>query len=798
MPYISPPGPPLNPSLFWNGSIWASKVRPNNVVTVGPAGSQADFVCDGVQDEVEINDAISAATDSSKHGGTVLLLPGQFVIDTDMVNLKDNITLEGSGMGKTKVVAGLTFPNTLNHVIGAIGATTGSLINLTADAFHGQTTIKVSPSGDVDAIQRDDYLFLLSEALWEDTAFSGRKRGEYIKVVNKGINRNGSGASITAYSNKVVTLSNVSGFNSVTDVGYTITISGASNSNQNGTFLILSVNGPGTQITLYNPRSGLTGTDVNNGSIAWSGPTLTLYGAGARDEYLVTDLARAYRMAFVKNVTIRNLEMFQLATDGTRDGAPPFISMRRVLNGTVENVYLHNNDGPGVVIESSVSTQVRDCRIHDLWDFSGTSGEYGYGILVGNASENIVVSDSVISRVRHGVDTGQWAAPSSPVSGFGVVRGMVVSGIVVSHATAAAFSTHAECEGVHIMGCTASNCDNAGILMRGKSCRIVGCSIERCSGGIQIGHASSSAPTFIGSGCVVEGNVIRHIKNIATGAADVKGTGSGEGGGNGIGISISRASHVTVKNNIVEMCDRSGIRVRKRTYRSLVDGNTILDCNKDNSSGASGSAIHFETPKTGTAMIAKSGSTITLMLTSGDQAAADVGAKIKVTGAPSPGNNGVFTILTVPTTTSVTYTNAAGVNGESCNWEEESSSYNVICRNLVANRPFIAGDPANSAERDVTGHLKYMFQSDSTFSSHNMVFDNIGMNMESGLVLSSSTDDFIHGNRTNEAPVLPAIAGAVSDSSFPSAPPQGAIAVDAANNKIYFKTTAGWKSVTGT
>jgi parallel beta-helix repeat protein len=56
----------------------------------------ADYVCDGVADQVEINQAIN---DLPTSGGRVLLLEGTYNISGSITILKNNVTLEGQGVG---------------------------------------------------------------------------------------------------------------------------------------------------------------------------------------------------------------------------------------------------------------------------------------------------------------------------------------------------------------------------------------------------------------------------------------------------------------------------------------------------------------------------------------------------------------------------------------------------------------------------------------------------------------------------------------------------------------------------
>jgi hypothetical protein len=59
----------------------------------------ADYTCDGTDDEVEIQSAIDAVNTAG--GGTVLLLDGNYDIDTTSIVLKSNVVLKGMGIEAT-------------------------------------------------------------------------------------------------------------------------------------------------------------------------------------------------------------------------------------------------------------------------------------------------------------------------------------------------------------------------------------------------------------------------------------------------------------------------------------------------------------------------------------------------------------------------------------------------------------------------------------------------------------------------------------------------------------------------
>jgi len=76
-----------------------SKALRGNTIIVCASDSldtgRADYICDGVNDEVQINDAL---TDASAKNGSVLLLEGTYYLD-DVVNIPTDTTLKGVGWG---------------------------------------------------------------------------------------------------------------------------------------------------------------------------------------------------------------------------------------------------------------------------------------------------------------------------------------------------------------------------------------------------------------------------------------------------------------------------------------------------------------------------------------------------------------------------------------------------------------------------------------------------------------------------------------------------------------------------
>ena len=63
----------------------------------------ADFVCDGIDDQVEIQMAINSVNDEFE--STIYLLQGDFILSNALIINKDNLILEGAGDSETYVTA---------------------------------------------------------------------------------------------------------------------------------------------------------------------------------------------------------------------------------------------------------------------------------------------------------------------------------------------------------------------------------------------------------------------------------------------------------------------------------------------------------------------------------------------------------------------------------------------------------------------------------------------------------------------------------------------------------------------
>lgn len=668
-------------------------------ITVGPAGSGADYLCDGAADEVQINDAITSANSSGVRS-VVKLFPGTYSISAPVI-LKSNVILAGSGTGATKIVVATDFSNSNYFVIGTLGEeTSGTSIALTIDAEQGNNIINLATGSEFNAIEVDEYLMLQSEALWETTNLSGRKVGEFVKVRSKSIS------------------------------------------------------------------------------------TIQIYGM-VRDNYKVIDSALVHRMNFVKDCGIRDLEIYQEDDLDTRVGnIPPLVSFQKTRNAFIDNCKLHRNDGPGITVFQSVDISVINCLISDLTD-NTAQNRLGYGCLIGGASENIVVKGCKISKVRHGIDCGPSRAPTSPTNNYGIPRGISIVSNVCSHATNAAYSTHSEGENFSFVGNVASNCDSYGFFMRARGCRITSNTIEWCGGGIGIGNSAFDSSGGSASGSHVVGNTIRHIKRLSNLSGSVYALGEG--------IILALTDNVIVSGNTISDCDAAGIRLRVGTLRCVITRNTILNCNLRNASGDSSEAIVLDSNLNGSAasVASKVGSTITITGAT-NISSAQIGRSVTISSSNS--NNGTFTILSTPSSSSFTFSNALGLAPDAYNgliqYAIEGSTDNIIENNFASNTA------ASRYDRDTTGHMKYLIRDYGAAGNlRNTYRSNTGIGMETGL-LSVNTNSYQYNNSNTEGFVLKTVSTAPTDSSFISTPQTGTIAFNTTDNKIYTRTSSSntWRS----
>ena len=119
------------------GNVYPPIATPSATKVVAASNSlrkNADYICDGTDDQAEINAAISSLGTS---GGSVILLEGTYSI-TGPINLASNVALIGQGPGTV-----LRVPNAFNanlNVVSASGVSRVVVANLRIDGNRANQT----------------------------------------------------------------------------------------------------------------------------------------------------------------------------------------------------------------------------------------------------------------------------------------------------------------------------------------------------------------------------------------------------------------------------------------------------------------------------------------------------------------------------------------------------------------------------------------------------------------------------------------------------------------------------------
>lgn len=747
-------------------------------LTVGPESSGADYVTVGLGDNVAFQDALDAAA-RSRDTKRVLVLPGIYYVDAP-VYVPSGVSFVGSGRGRTMIVVSSNFDDStaLGVFVTLPDSSPYGSIQVEETVRAGQTYVLFPFGTDIGDIAQDEYVMIVDDQTWNPSVAASR-RGELLKVNKVGVNISGSDGSITAFNSDTgvgTFLSTVEGTFTDAMIGKVVLIGGSSTDHNNGAFTISELISNGAGFTFYSQYDDLA-VDTS-GTLTYRGPLISVFGT-VHDEYMIGSNARVMRIPWVKDIDIGGFEFYQEDSPGFRTpeagvGGAPAIALKFTQNARVYDIYAHNLESPGIVAQTCVELTVYDCRMRDLFDSSPTS-DYGNGVMIGDACEDVLISDVHVGRCRHGIDSGVWKPSaaardgSSLPSSYGAPRGVNVHGCHVSHFTDAAFATQEQGENFVFTSCTASNGDSFGFFMRSKGARMIGCSVDNATGGYFLGDDSDSASNFLGAGCAVIGCSARNIRNFDTSAADLSGTGltgSGGGTGGGNGITLRRVDHCTVENNTIEYCDRSGIRIRTLTTNCVFKNNTVLDCNKDESDDSTGSGIVIEEMRSSSAIISDvSSQDATITSVAGSFFASHVGGQMDLSGfAVNPTNNQVVEVIELLSSSQVrvTFPGAAPIAETGGFWEEDGASYNLFQNNTVANRSIHPTGFATAHERGLHGSSHYGIRIEGVLSVGNMVIDNRAFTMHRDVLLDNATSTVVFNNHGSpEAQSVPIFAPGV-------------------------------------
>jgi hypothetical protein len=274
------------------------------------------------------------------------------------------------------------------------------------------------------------------------------------------------------------------------------------------------------------------------------------------DAYTQANAANVVRITMLRNITLSDFSITTQATSSSlRMG---FTHFRFVENLQIERVEVYDAYHSGIQVQSVRNLVVSGCWICHISDVEPPANER-YGIWVGGASQNVIISGCRFSHTRHAVTTGG----SSGTNQNGVQRNIVVANCTSMLSDTAHFDTHQPAENVTFIGCVADGGVPAkdgvyGFQMRGRNCSIIGCSVLQAVGrGIMIFGPVSS-------GAVINGNMITNVKAIQTNK-------------DGIGIYLNSAgtSNHSVTGNVIKNCEGPAIDNGGSNNGIVISGNII-------------------------------------------------------------------------------------------------------------------------------------------------------------------------------------------------------------------------------
>ena len=286
------------------------------------------------------------------------------------------------------------------------------------------------------------------------------------------------------------------------------------------------------------------------------------------DAYTLADAGQVVRITMLRNITLSDCSFTTDAASSTLRAG--FTHFRFIENLQIERVEVHGAYFAGIHLQSVRNSAISHCYIHHINDIQPVDppepANERYGILVGNASQNVNISGCRFSHTRHAVTTGG----SSGINQNGVQRNIVVANCTSMLSDTGHYDTHQPAENVTFIGCVADGgiaapSGSSGVLgfqMRGRNCSVVGCSVLQALGrGIMIFGPASG-------GAVISGNMIANVKALP-----------GAKAGTGIFFDSAGTSNHSVTGNVIKNCDGSAIGNGGSNQDIVISGNIITNVN---------------------------------------------------------------------------------------------------------------------------------------------------------------------------------------------------------------------------
>ena len=368
--------------------------------------SAADYVSDGVADEVQINAAITAA--NAAGGGIVYLMEGTFIVDTSVL-MQDNVTLQGAGDGTVIRFADNTDPISMDFVVGGSGTVHDIVIrDLTIDANDdgqgvndnvagigisagsgaGTTSLRGGLIENVSIFDTKARIFDLqgSDHLVVDNIFAdcnNQNSSTFSAILTSSTNVRITNSHIVDCSILLFNSANGHYSNNVfTNVGNAHPTTGAGVQLADGTFdhnIVDSSPGPGI---LVQSNSAITNSTITNTNAYASihcntGANITIEGNTITD---AVNSAEGIELSGCSDVMIAN--NYIAGNDGegieVEDSASNF-------NITIDGNLIEDNTDDGIIVEDAATdVAIRNNQI---------AGNSTYGVLLSLASEVAVTNN---------------------------------------------------------------------------------------------------------------------------------------------------------------------------------------------------------------------------------------------------------------------------------------------------------------------------------------------------------------------------------------------------------------------
>lgn len=146
--------------------------KPITCITIGTTGSKADYECDGVADDVQIQ----AAFDAASSGDEIVFLPGSYVLANTLTQIGKNLKLLGIG--------NVTISGNLNPCMSFSG-TQITTQSLTSNATVGTRTVALTSAA---LVQAGDLIRIHNNVVWSPLDSVDNVTGEMYLVHSVNVN----------------------------------------------------------------------------------------------------------------------------------------------------------------------------------------------------------------------------------------------------------------------------------------------------------------------------------------------------------------------------------------------------------------------------------------------------------------------------------------------------------------------------------------------------------------------------------------------------------------------------------